>query len=452
MEMTPTEQNVPVSATRSSESLLETAIEPPPTKRRGGPALRIVLATRALAEPGGSESYCLTLAHEFDRLGHDVTLMAEELGPLADMAEERGLRIARGASALPLECDVALVQDSVVTAALVSHYPEARVIHVAHSSLFDHQLPVLTAGVVDAVVVLNARVAERVRALALDVPVLRLRQPIDTRRFAPAGALPARPRRALLLGNYLDGERRAAIVDTWREEGIECTQTGIPTHPALDVRPAIAQADIVVARGRAALEAMSCGRAVYIYDAFGGDGWVTADNYAAIEADGFAGLAATRPLEPDDLAADLAGYRPSMGMVNNELVQTHHSSRHHAHRLVELLRGLHPGDGVGASDGREISGLDEVARWARLFIGAEGRAMALWRELGAREVALRELADEIGRWRERAEAAEAAAAQNGARALDAGSELERLRSLLTTRRVRFGLALGRMVDRASGGR
>lgn len=47
-----------------------------------------------------------------------------------------------------------------------------------------HQLQAIVQGVVDTVVVLSDRVESRVRALALDVPVVRLRQPIDQQWFA----------------------------------------------------------------------------------------------------------------------------------------------------------------------------------------------------------------------------------------------------------------------------
>jgi hypothetical protein len=55
-------------------------------------------------------------------------------------------------------------------------------------------------------------------------------------------------------------------------------------------------ADIVVGVGRSAIEAMSCGRAVWVYRGSAGDGWVTPETCAAIEADGFRGRAtATLP-------------------------------------------------------------------------------------------------------------------------------------------------------------
>jgi hypothetical protein len=390
-------------------------------------SLRIVFATYALNGPGGSESYCLTVAHELQRLGHEVTLVAEELGAVAELAQRRGLRVARGPSELPSECDVALVQDAIVTGAVLDRFPRIRVVHVAHSDLFDHQLPTMVRGVVDAVIVLSDRVAERVRALALDAPVVRLRQPIDTRRFASTTPLPQQPRRALLLGNYLDGKRRDALVETWQGAGLECVQVGIQAHAAVDVMPAIMGADIVVAKGRAALEAMSCARAVYVYDQFGGDGWVTAENYAALEADGFAGHATPAPRGPEDLAADLAGYQPSMGPVNSELVRNQHPARQHAAQLVEVLRGPHAGEG------RELAGLDEVSRLARLFMEAEGRAMSLWHDFAALQAREIDARAEIEHLRARANEVEAREA--------------RMQRLLATRRARAGLALGRILDR-----
>ncbi len=233
-------------------------------------------------------------------------------------------------------------------------------------------LPISRA--VDAVVVLSDRLAERIRALALELEVVRLRQPIATERFVPGAPLPNRPRRALLLGNYLQGDRRAALVEAWERAGVQCSQLGSPTRSELEVLPAIAAADIVVAKGRAALEAMSCARAVYLYDQFGGDGWVTPENYPALEADGFGGLATPAPRTPQDLTGDLAAYRPSMGWVTNELVRTHHGVRRHVAKLLGALRA--PGRGERPAP----DALQEISRVERLRWRADMRADAAWRD------------------------------------------------------------------------
>ena len=76
---------------------------------------------------------------------------------------------------------------------------------------------------------------------------------------------------------------------------------------------------------------MSCGRPAYVYDAFGGDGWVTADTYDAIEADALAGQAFPDVIDGDRLRKDLAAYDPVMGHVNRTLILKHHQARTHVH-------------------------------------------------------------------------------------------------------------------------
>jgi hypothetical protein len=262
--------------------------------------------------------------------------------------------------------------------------------------------------------------AARIRALPLEAPIVRLREPIDTDEYLSPKPLPPRPRRALIVSNYLVGDRRRMLIDAWESEGVECVQIGAPTGATPDPRPLMEGAEIVVAKARAALEAMCCGRAVYVYDQFGGDGWVTSDNYPAFEADHFAGQATAMPRSRADLAADLAAYHPDMGVANHELVRSHHGARHHAIQLVAVLRGPH----VRGPD--QVEAVAEVARLARATVRAERRVTEFMKQTQSADA-------EAAAWQERATEAE--------------RQVEDARVLLGTKRVRAGLALGRVADR-----
>jgi hypothetical protein len=372
---------------------------------------------------------------------------AQELGAMAELAQRRGILVARDTSELPATCDAVYAQDAIMAGALAERYPGTRLVAFAHSDLFDHQLPILLPGVVSAVVVGSDRVAARIRALALDAPMVRLRHPIDTERFVARGAIRERPRRALVLSNYLQGERRRALTEAWEEAGVECVQVGAPTEAQLDVVSAIGYADIVVAKGRAALEGMSCARAVYVFDEFGGDGWVTPDNYAKLEADNFAGQVGAGPR---DLRADLAGYRPDMGWRNRELIRRHHGARRHAVRLVEVLRG------PGPRRPEAVTAAGEISRLARTAWDAERRALLL--EAEAARLRERTLAAEaeIEATHARAAAEVEAVRHRVADLEQRNGELEEhnaeLRGLLDTRRARIGMAAGRVIDRMRGPR
>jgi hypothetical protein len=301
-------------------------------------AMKVVLGMFTFADPGGTESYVLTVARELARLGHEPTIAIREAGPMAEQAASLGLKVSDDSACWPDTCDAVFAHDALMHAELSERYPGARVVFFCHSTLFNHQLPVLLPEIVDAFVVASDTVARRVRALALEAPIVRLRQPIDTEHFR-SEPIRAKPERALILSNYLHGRRRAALVEAWEAAGVEFRQVGAPTASETDVVAAICQADIVVAKARAALEGMSCGRAVYVYDQWGGDGWVTPSNYDELEAANFSGLAISGPREPEQIAADLGDYSPDMGWLNRELVLTHHSARRHAEELVEVLRG-----------------------------------------------------------------------------------------------------------------
>jgi hypothetical protein len=385
--------------------------------------MRIVLARQSLATLGGVATYAMTVARELTRLGHDVTLVADELGTAADVARARGIGVTSLAE-LTGGFDAVLTHDLPMAATMAELYPDARRVFVAHSDGWDLELPPLVPGAVHAVIACSDRMAARVRALPLEMPIVRLREPIDTDAHLHIKTLPQRPKRALLLSNYLQGERRRMLTDTWERAGVECVQAGSLTDVVVDLNPAFASADIVVAKGRAALDGMCAGCAVYVYDQYGGDGWVTPDTYPAFEADHFAGQT-EQPRTRDELAADLAAYDPQMGVVNHELTRTHHGARHHAMEVVAVLRGAY----VRPPDRVDVLG--ELARMARAGARAESRMAELWR------------------WASTSDARAVAAEQ---RAADAERRLAEAGEVLATKRVRAGLAAGRAADRLRGRR
>jgi hypothetical protein len=121
----------------------------------------------------------------------------------------------------------------------------------------------------------------------------------------------------------------------------------------------MAGADIVIGLGRGILEAMACGRAAFVYDWSGGEGWVTPDSYPSIEADGFAGRGEA-VIDATALARGLKEYDRSMGPVNRDLVVVHHRANVHAQQLIEIFRRLAP------KAERPEAPLGDMARLVRL--------------------------------------------------------------------------------------
>ena len=178
-------------------------------------------------------------------------------------------------------------------------------------------------------------------------------------------------RRALLLSNTPHSDRLEMLESACEAAGLELVSLGGPAGQATDPRPALAGAEIVIGYGRSILEAMACGRAAYVYDWHGGDGWMTASTYPAIEANGIAGRSGKMIVDGDRLAADLRRYEASMGPVNHDLIVAHHRANVHAQQLVALFHEL------GKPTPRPRAPLQEMARLVRLEWRARGDSQSL---------------------------------------------------------------------------
>ena len=94
--------------------------------------MRLVLANHSFVHAAGTEVYLLTVAEHFQRLGHDVSIYAREVGPFSEHARDRGVRVHGELHELPADCDALLTQDAVVAydcgalPGCAAHFPSLR--------------------------------------------------------------------------------------------------------------------------------------------------------------------------------------------------------------------------------------------------------------------------------------------------------------------------------------
>jgi YD repeat-containing protein len=194
---------------------------------------------------------------------------------------------------------------------------------------------------------------------------------------------------------------------------------------------AIADADMVFGLGRSILEAMAGRRAAYVYGVAGIDGGVSPDNYAALEADGFAGQVSGDVPSLERLTADLRSWSPEMGVDNRALALRHGTTDHEA-ELLALLRDL------GAPTRRPLSHHQELTRLVRLEWDAQSRLRAVVEENRTLRARVEDLS------REATDARTALAARE-----EATAEItHKLDALRATRRFRLASRLAAPLDRA----
>ena len=299
-----------------------------------------ILITLAHLGLGGTETYSVTVAEQLERLGHPTRLHSARTSPQGrELVASHGLRLSVGDEALAdLDAvDAVLAQDS-GSAYLLAHRARLRQIFVVHGlAPFEH--PPALDGPGPEVVALNDRILTRVRALASSPRVVRMHQPIDIERFHPRAASRPRARRLLVLSNTIPADRLRLLEAACADLGLELARVGGEGRGSIAPEEAIAAADIVVGYGRSVLEGMAMGKAAYVWERGGGDGWVTPDTYPALEADGFSGAATDDLIDGERLRADLAAYTPELGACGYDLVRMHHSATKHAEAFVRLLGG-----------------------------------------------------------------------------------------------------------------
>jgi hypothetical protein len=348
---------------------------------------------------GGSETYSVTVAEQLERLGHPTRLFAGRASAEGrELAAARGLELTVG-DPVALgdldDVDVAIAQDAASAYAAAGR--GVPVVFVVHGlAAFEHPPGALEPP--PRVIALNDRIARRAAALGGQPEVVRLRQPIDIERFRPRGASRPEAKRVLVFSNYLEDDRMAILRAACDDLGLELTQLGVRGEADVDPREAITDADIVVGYGRSVLEAMAMGRAAYVWERGGGDGWVTPESYETLEADGFSGAATETAIDVERLRADFAAYRPEMGTLGFDLVRQHHSVAKHAETLVPLLEGAEAPTANGDSE--------TLALLVRAEARAANRAGQFEFQLAQRAREAEELRSALAAEREAREAAE----------------------------------------------
>jgi hypothetical protein len=301
-----------------------------------------VLITLSHMGLGGTETYSTTLAEQLERLGHSTRLHAagaDERG--RELAAARGVNLTVGnymAFAGLDDVDCLVAQDAASAYAFAARREDLPQVFVVHGLTgFEHPAAALRPA--PPVVALNGRMEARAAALASGPEVVRLRQPIDLQRYRPREASRATARRVLFLGNRLDEGHLKILEGVCADLGLELCRVGVGGTPTIGPEATISEADIVVGYGRSALEGMAMGRATYVWGVGGGDGWVTPDNYAALEADGFSGAATNDVIDSSRMREDFAAYRPELGALTFDLVRKHHSATRHAEALLRVMAG-----------------------------------------------------------------------------------------------------------------
>jgi hypothetical protein len=123
------------------------------------------------------------------------------------------------------------------------------------------------------------------------------------------GRRPAESLRSIAaISNHLPPELREAL-SALRDTGVAVRLIGLHHEETLVQPDDIAEADAIISIGKSVVYAIAQRKPVYVYDHFGGDGWLTRENFKDNLFHNFSGRPQRRRLGAEALAAEfLEGY------------------------------------------------------------------------------------------------------------------------------------------------
>lgn len=303
--------------------------------------MKILLTNEHLQDLGGSETATYTIARALKGAGHEVDVFTRVLGRVSARLQVEGFEVTYQLGSLRgRRYDCAHVHHNSCARLVRDVFPKLPMVYLGHGVL-----PSLEAPPPKAVrVAVHAAVSEEIAALwrekfGADCGVDRVdivRNAIDLVRFRPGKPIRERCERILVI-------RGPKNLAPWREAArqmsAEITFVGGKENSVWEIEDEINRADLVVGVGRCVLEAMACGRAVFVMNQQTGDGILTEEKYFESRKHNLSGR--RYGYEFADVASIMreviVDYRACpMSTMNRTLVEHYHDAYDCAKRLTGL--------------------------------------------------------------------------------------------------------------------
>jgi glycosyltransferase involved in cell wall biosynthesis len=273
----------------------------------------VLITNTTLAARGGSDLYVRDIALALLRRGWQPVACSTLLGDTAEELRRLTVPVIDDPRKLPSPPDIIHAHHHLDAMAAIAAWPGVPVIAFCHGWLPWEETPFHHPQIACYVAV-DELCRERLiieHGIAPDQVELLLNF-VDLHRFQPrATAPPERPRRALVFSNYAyaGSPMMDAIQEGCARLGITVEMVGRNAgHQTASPETVLAEADLVFAKARSALEALAVGCGVVVCDYGGLAGLVRPDNYDRFRRlnFGFRLLATSRPRPTaDDVVAEI---------------------------------------------------------------------------------------------------------------------------------------------------
>jgi hypothetical protein len=288
--------------------------------------LKILITNNTLAGRAGTELYVRDLAVELLKRGHTPIAYSTIHGAVAEELRAATVPVIDCLGSLNAPPDLIHGHHHLETMTALLQFPRVPAVYFCHGWLPWEELPPKFPRIMRYVAVDETCRDRLVHEHAIsDEQVRLIFNFVDLNRFKRRNALPEKPMRALVFSNNAnESTNLPAVREACMRAKLELDVAGVGVGNSVN-RPehVLPKYDLVFAKGRAALEALSVGTAVILFDAAGVGPMVTTANMQRLRPLNFGIRTLQNPIEPDVLLEQIASYNaPDATLVSSWIRQT----------------------------------------------------------------------------------------------------------------------------------
>jgi glycosyltransferase involved in cell wall biosynthesis len=355
-------------------------------KRAGSGKLRVLITNYSLASRGGTELYVRDLAFGLLKRGHTPIVYSTELGAVAKEIREATIPVVDDLAAVAVAPDVIHGHHYHETMTALLRFPRVPAIYVCHDWYSRLDAPPKFPRLLRHVAVDQTCYDKLVYETAIpEHRVSLLLNFVDLERFKPRPPLPAHPKRVLLLCNYTEENAHlAAVREACARAGLMLDIMGaLVGKPCERPEMVVGNYDIVLAKGRTALEALATGAAVILYLRRAIGPMVTAGNLDRLLPLNFGIRAMTRMFDPVEFAQALTGELARYDSEDAALVSRRIRAMSGRDRAADEFLSLYEDVIAESSDGRapdtDAEGLAAASYLRELLLGIKREREAFYK-------------------------------------------------------------------------
>lgn len=311
--------------------------------------MKILIGTNYLGPIAGSELVAFEFATHFRERGHEVHLFANISGsPMADLCRERlGVEVITAPDAIdPLSYDLLYLQHhvaGVLTFRRTAHMREKTAVVFGRLG----RRTFMESGgwrhdriLADHVFANSELTAEKLKAVGTEAPVTVFYNAAPDAFFRDRPSAGRHLKTITVVTNHPDPDLFQALDILSGTYDVRRIGQGLPGYQLVTPQT-IHDSDLVISIGKTVPYALAARTPVYVYDHFGGPGYLRPETFANARRYNFSGRCCERRLPPDALAAEIVGDYPKGVAFAHDLADAE-LDRFRLQRYADLMLAVAP--------------------------------------------------------------------------------------------------------------